>query len=41
MIFAIDPGNVYSGWCVLNIATFEPLAFGKEENEAVMARLLA
>lgn len=41
MIFAIDPGNLYSGWCVLNIATFEPLAFGKEVNEDVMTRLRA
>lgn len=36
MIFAIDPGNVYSGWCVLNIATYEPLAFGKDDNAAVL-----
>lgn len=41
MIFAIDPGNVYSGWCVLNIATFEPLAFGKDVNEDVMKAMAA
>lgn len=36
MIFAIDPGNVYSGWCLLNMATYEPLTFGKDENAAVL-----
>lgn len=41
MIFAIDPGNVYSGWCVLDIATFEPLAFGKDINEDVMKAMRA
>lgn len=41
MILAIDPGNVYSGWCVLNIATYEPVAFGKEDNEKVIERMQA
>ena len=41
MVFAIDPGNVYSGWCVLNLATYEPLAFGKDENGDVLRALQA
>ena len=41
MIFAIDPGNVYSGWCVLDIAAYKPVAFGKDENAAVLHALQA
>lgn len=41
MIFAIDPGNVYSGWCVINLATYEPLTFGKDDNGTVLQTMAA
>lgn len=35
MIFAIDPGNVYSAYCVMT-DTFELKRFGKSENKEVL-----
>lgn len=35
-ILAIDPGNVYSGWCILDRETYKPLMFGKTENEELI-----
>lgn len=32
-ILAIDPGNVESGYCLLDSASFKPTAFGKLENK--------
>ena len=35
-ILAIDPGNVESGWCIINADTREPLDFGKAPNDEVL-----
>lgn len=32
-VFAIDPGNVYSAYCVVDAETLRPLDFGKLTNE--------
>lgn len=32
-VFAIDPGNVYSAYCVVDAGTLRPLDFGKLSNE--------
>ena len=33
ILLAIDPGPVYSGWCVMNETTYQPIWFGKDVNE--------
>lgn len=38
-ILAIDPGNVKSGWVVMNANTFSPLMFDKSENDNLMTCL--
>lgn len=38
MIFAIDPGNVFSGWAILN-EELRPIESGKTENETLMKRI--
>jgi len=35
-ILAIDPGNVESGWCVVDAETRKPLAFDKSANAQVL-----
>lgn len=35
-ILAIDPGNVESGWCLIDAGTLRPLEFGKDVNEKVL-----
>jgi hypothetical protein len=35
MLLAIDPGNQYSGWVLLN-DKYEPIKFGKDTNEDVL-----
>lgn len=35
-ILAIDPGNVESGWCVIDAGGRRPLAFGKTRNSRVL-----
>lgn len=32
-ILAIDPGNVYSAYCVIDVETYKPIEFGKILNE--------
>lgn len=32
-VFAIDPGNVQSAYCIIDVETLRPLDFGKVENE--------
>lgn len=39
MILAIDPGNVYSGWAVLN-DELRPVYFDKSENNVLLDKLL-
>lgn len=34
-ILAIDPGNIQSAFTVIDSETYEPIAFGKEDNEAI------
>ena len=34
-VFAIDPGNVESAYCVVHMDTLKPLDFGKVPNEAL------
>ena len=38
-VLAIDPGNVLSGWCILDDQTLEPLNFDKSLNDDVLALL--
>ncbi|MFK5689580.1 hypothetical protein ACI3EY_07925 [Ornithinimicrobium sp. LYQ92] len=38
-ILAIDPGNIESGWCVIDADTCRPLDFGKTDNEDLLERL--
>ena len=35
-IIAIDPGNVQSGYCVIDQKTLRPLEFGKIDNEELL-----
>ena len=39
MIFAIDPGNEFSAWCVMN-REYELLGFAKETNREVMQHMI-
>lgn len=39
MILAIDPGNVYSGWVLMDEDTYQPLSFGKDVNEEVIPQI--
>lgn len=36
LILAIDPGNVESGWCVIDAETRQVLQFGKSDNATVL-----
>ena len=38
-ILAIDPGNVESGWCLIDAETRKPLHFGKDLSWLVRLRL--
>ena len=38
-IIAIDPGNVQSGYCVIDQKTLRPLEFGKIDNEELLEKL--
>lgn len=38
-IFAIDPGNVESGYAVITMPEFALLEFGKAENEVLLERI--
>lgn len=38
-IFAIDPGNVESGWVLVNATTLMPIRFGKDENNKILSIL--
>ena len=38
-IIAIDPGNVQSGYCVIDQKTLRPLEFGKIDNEELLKKL--
>ena len=40
IVFAIDPGNEQSAWCLMN-DKYELLGFGKQENREVMNVLLS
>lgn len=40
-ILAIDPGNVYSGYCLIDQQTLKPLEFGKQENLFVLQDCVA
>lgn len=35
-ILAIDPGNVLSGWCLIDDETLKPLSFNKSENHLLL-----
>lgn len=39
-LLAIDPGNTESGWVVVDVATRQPIAFGKAVNDDLLARIL-
>lgn len=36
-LLAIDPGNIESGWCVIDTNTCRPIAFGKDYNDILPA----
>ena len=38
-VFAIDPGNIESAYCVIDAKTLRPLKFGKVENEALLGKV--
>ena len=38
-IFAIDPGNIESGWAILN-EILKPIEFGKTNNEALLEKIV-
>lgn len=40
-ILAIDPGNIESGWCVIDAETREPLRFGKTPNGLLRTTIIA
>ena len=39
-ILAIDPGNKESAYCVIDVDTYKPLKFGKENNEEIQVKAL-
>lgn len=38
-LLAIDPGNVESGWAIIDTETYKPLSFNKTENYVLLAWL--
>lgn len=40
ILLAIDPGDVQSAFCFIDIETYKPLYFAKEENNEVMTHIL-
>ncbi len=38
-IFAIDPGNIESGWVLADASTLKPIRFGKDENDKILGIL--
>lgn len=39
-VFAIDPGNIQSAYCVVDVETLRPLDFGKIQNEQLRQYIL-
>lgn len=35
-ILAIDPGDIYSGYCIVDYETYEPIEFGKIKNDEII-----
>lgn len=35
-ILAIDPGNKESAYCIIEVSTYKPLEFGKEDNKVIL-----
>ena len=40
VLLAIDPGNIQSAFCFVDIETYKPLYFAKEDNKDVMRHIL-
>ena len=40
IILAIDPGNIHSGYCVIDYDTYKPLEIGKIDNEDLRINVL-
>ena len=38
-ILAIDPGNIESGWCLIDADTRQPVQFGKSDNQELLREL--
>lgn len=39
MILAIDPGNLESAYCLIDIETYKPIEFGKLENNNLLKQI--
>ena len=35
-VLAIDPGDVYSGYCIVDYETYKPIEFGKIKNDEII-----
>lgn len=40
LILAIDPGNNFSGWVLMDADTYRPVRFGKDENGLLLGMIL-
>jgi hypothetical protein len=40
IILAIDPGNIESAYCLINKETYEPIEFGKIENDELRYKII-
>ena len=36
IVFSIDPGNMQSGWCIVDGETMKPQDFGKTDNDELL-----
>ena len=36
IVFSIDPGNIQSGWCIVDGETMKPQDFGKTDNDELL-----